>query len=62
MLVFCNVSSPLNLWNEFYDDLSEDVTHRYENEYGHVDKDIIKNETLILIEDKILNMGGQNLS
>ncbi|XP_039287896.1 ATP-dependent DNA helicase pif1-like [Nilaparvata lugens] len=63
MLVFCQVSDPAKLWDEFKLHFSEDILHRlgkYFPENNQVSVEAC-NQCLILIEDALLRLGGHNL-
>ncbi|XP_036319170.1 uncharacterized protein LOC118733741 [Rhagoletis pomonella] len=54
----CGLSNPLNLWNKYKADLSEDIAYRLQDTHN----DIIYNEALVLIEDKMLTISGKCLA
>jgi len=56
ILIFCQPSDPLELWNKFRNDLCEDILNRMLNENQDMTlaySDDIYNDGLIIIEDKI---------
>lgn len=65
MLVFCQLSDPLSLWEKHKNNLSEDIRRRVERELqsdAHQMIDEVYNRCLILIEDAVLALGGQAIS
>ena len=57
-------SDPGQLWQGFKESLSEDIRNQHRLQYGNASlsyNDDIYNETLVLIEDAVLGMGGQKL-
>lgn len=67
MLVFCQLSDPLSLWEKYKESLSEDIKRQLERELQdcvsvvHL-TDEVYNRCLILIEDAVLAQAGQNLA
>ncbi|XP_071582444.1 uncharacterized protein [Temnothorax nylanderi] len=64
MLVFCQLTEPLSLWEKYKDSLSEDITRQVERELqGNAQQvmDEVYNRCLVLIEDTVLALGGQEL-
>ena len=64
MLQNCNLSSPKTLWENHKQSLSEDILHnrRHQNPNIPVEfNDEIFNEALILLEDRLILLGGSNL-
>ena len=62
LLGFCGVSEPLQLWNNFKNNMSEDYLFNIRKEHPNADySEIIYNKTLISIEDELLRMCGKNL-
>jgi len=64
MLVYCNLANPAHLWAKHKDDLSEDVllqTRRNAHEQSLKFTDDIYNQGLIMLEDKVLEVGGRAL-
>ncbi|XP_025408974.1 uncharacterized protein LOC112682560 [Sipha flava] len=65
ILVFCQVTDPLYLWDKFKEYLSEDFKIRLERQ-DSVDAehlaDVALNKCLSIIEDSVLALGGQPLS
>uniref|UniRef100_UPI00358E4945 uncharacterized protein n=1 Tax=Myxine glutinosa TaxID=7769 RepID=UPI00358E4945 len=62
MLQTCGLSNPVQLWNNHREDLNEDILHRARQVHAEADdSDVIYNEALILIEDKLLSLGGHSL-
>ena len=63
MLHTCDLSQPMQLWEKHKDSLFEDFRHTAELMDGPVfNSDLIYNNALIIIEDIVLNMGGNHLS
>ena len=57
-------SDPAQLWQGFKESLCEDIRHQHRLQYGNSSLDFnndIFNEALILIEDAIFRMGGQEI-
>jgi hypothetical protein len=64
MLVYCNLAKAALLWEKHRDSMSEDVLHQARLQADNQDVpffEIIYNQALILIEDKVLEIGGQTL-
>lgn len=64
MLVFCQLSDPMSLWEKYKDSFSEDITWQVERELqGSAQQvmDKVYNRCLVLIEDAVLTLGGQGL-
>lgn len=64
MLVFCQISDPLALWEDFKEYLSEDFKRGLQKEIGeNVEnfKDVILNECLSEIEEAVLTLGGKSI-
>ena len=64
MLVYCNLANPAHLWAKHKDDLSEDVllqTRRNAHEQSLKFTDDIYNQGLIMLDDKVLEVGGRAL-
>ncbi|XP_017470169.1 PREDICTED: ATP-dependent DNA helicase pif1-like [Rhagoletis zephyria] len=53
----CGVSNPLQLWEKYKDALPEYIAHTLQGTHA----DLITNEALKLIEDKINNLCGKNM-
>ncbi|XP_036320433.1 ATP-dependent DNA helicase pif1-like [Rhagoletis pomonella] len=53
----CGVSNPIQLWEKYKDALSEDIAHTLQGTHA----ELITNEALKLIEDKINNLCGKNM-
>ncbi|KAL4113113.1 hypothetical protein QTP88_016796 [Uroleucon formosanum] len=64
MLVFCQLSDPLTLWDTHKNNLSEDSIRQMDRYLqGDADqKDEAHNKCLIQIEDAVLAVGGQSIS
>ncbi|KAG8198601.1 hypothetical protein JTE90_026498 [Oedothorax gibbosus] len=65
MLLHCELSDPLSLWEKYKDSLSEDIKLQVEKQLlGNVQHvmDEIYNRYLVLIEDAVLSLGGQSLA
>lgn len=64
ILVFCQVSDPLSIWEKFKEYLSEDLKRQLERQ-GDVDvehiTDVVFNKCLLVIEDAVLALGGRLL-
>lgn len=64
MLVFCQLSDPVALWEYFKDHLSEDFKRRLQKEIGenveNFNKQIL-NECLYEIEEALLTLGGKSI-
>jgi ATP-dependent DNA helicase PIF1 len=64
MLQICAISNPLELWNKHRESMSEDILFQERNRNSNFNmtfNDLIFNKALILIEDKIINLGGADL-
>ncbi|CAL4067132.1 unnamed protein product, partial [Meganyctiphanes norvegica] len=62
MLHHCNVSSPQILWEKHREDFAQDILHRYRQRYPNIQfNNDIFNEALVLIEDKVLSLGGKKI-
>ncbi|XP_076301721.1 uncharacterized protein LOC143219730 [Lasioglossum baleicum] len=65
MLVFCQLSDPLSLWEKYKESLSEDIKRQLERELqdnAQLLIDEVYNRCLMLIEDAVLTQAGQNLT
>ncbi|KAL4120065.1 hypothetical protein QTP88_012805 [Uroleucon formosanum] len=65
VISFCQLFEPLNLWNEYKNDLSDDFKHKLQNEYSDLELNFTthaQNEALIFIEDQVLSCIGKPLS
>ncbi|CAB3235853.1 unnamed protein product [Arctia plantaginis] len=65
ILIFCQPSDPLELWNKFRNDLCEDILNRMRNENQDMTlaySDDIYNDGLIIIEDKIHEICDKSLT
>lgn len=65
ILIFCQPSDPLDLWNKFRNDLCEDLLHRIRNENQDMTlaySDDIYNDGLMIIEDKIHEICDKSLT
>ena len=64
ILLFCDVSRPLQFWEENWEALSEDILHKKRKHFRYPDLELteeqIKNYCLIEIQD-LLNMNGKSL-
>ncbi|XP_050065323.1 uncharacterized protein LOC114130689 [Aphis gossypii] len=58
MLVFCQLSDPLTLWDTHKNNLSEDIIRQMDADQ----EDEAHNKCLIQIEDAVLTVGGQSIS
>ncbi|CAI6356719.1 unnamed protein product [Macrosiphum euphorbiae] len=58
MLVFCQLSDSLTLWDTHKNNLSEDIIRQMDADQ----KDEAHNKCLIQIEDAVLAVGGQSIS
>ncbi|XP_075125698.1 uncharacterized protein LOC142198565 [Leptodactylus fuscus] len=58
LLCACGLSNPLELWNKYKEALSEDIRHRLQCTH----EDIIINEALKLLQDKIMDLSGKNIT
>lgn len=61
MLSMCHLSDARQLWEEHKDNFSEDIFHRYQGNPDEMLRDLIYNETLILLEDLLMTMGDKKL-
>ena len=62
IIVNCNPSDPLAIYDEFKEEMAEDILHRHEGINGPRNfTDFILNESLIEIENKVQELGGQDL-
>lgn len=63
LLATCGLSKPMDLWQRFKDDLSEDILHRKKLvNHDQTFNDEIYNEALIIIEDKLIALIDKDLS
>ena len=65
MLVFCQLSNPISLWEKYKNNLAEDIQRRLQKELqGSALQlmDVVHNECLLRIEDAVLGLGGQSLT
>jgi len=65
ILLFCHPSEPLKLWDNFKDDLYEDISHRIRQQNQDFTlsfNDDIYNQGLILIENKLIDQNDKRLS
>lgn len=59
MLMTCGMSNPAELWEAHKEALSEDIVHRLQRQNPDADVSAAAyNEALILLEDKVLQLGG----
>lgn len=63
LLVFCQVSDPLGLWDKFKDILSEDYKHQVHRNIEDVDNicSEVYNKCLQVLEEAVLSLGGRSL-
>ncbi|XP_071652985.1 uncharacterized protein [Temnothorax longispinosus] len=64
MLAFCQLSEPLSLWEKYKDSFSENITWQLERELqGSAQQvmDEVYNRCLVLIENAVVALGGQEL-
>ena len=67
MLQFCGLSNPLEMWEKYKADFSEDLIHRAKTANSVSDAQLpileerIYNVCLVLIENQLLQIGGQKL-
>ncbi|XP_030762665.1 ATP-dependent DNA helicase RRM3-like [Sitophilus oryzae] len=64
MLIFCQLSDPLSLWEKFKDSFSEDIKRQLERDLLDSAQrlmDEVYNRCLILIEDAVLAQAGQDI-
>ncbi|KAF0696189.1 ATP-dependent DNA helicase, partial [Aphis craccivora] len=65
MLIFCQLSDALSLWEKYKDSLSEDIRHRVELDIQPENVNSIINEVynicLVTLEDTVLSLGGTSL-
>nr|XP_018910130.1 PREDICTED: uncharacterized protein LOC109039193 [Bemisia tabaci] len=65
MIVFCQLSNPMHLWNKYKDSFSEDVQRKLTNKNTIIDDEIkqkIENETLILLEETVIRISNNRLN
>lgn len=66
ILVFCNVSNPLELWNKFGKHFNEDLVRDLTRSYPDVDIDAhtdeINNHALLLLQDLVLSLSGNTIN
>lgn len=64
MLMFCQLSDPLTLWEKYKETLSEDIRRQMEKHLQgnaeHIMEEVF-NKCLVLIEDALFTLGGQGL-
>ncbi|KAL8617178.1 hypothetical protein ACOMHN_014348 [Nucella lapillus] len=61
MMHTCELSNPVDLWNNHKESLSEDIQHRIQCENPDMTitlNDIITNEALVDLEDRLMALGG----
>ena len=62
MLLSCEISNPLGLWEKYREGMSEDVLFQAQQVDSNASLDEnIYNKALILLEDHLLNIGGQTV-
>ncbi|XP_071579388.1 uncharacterized protein [Temnothorax nylanderi] len=64
MLAFCQLSEPLSLWEKYKDSFSEDIMRQVERELKGSAQNMIDevyNRCLVMIEDAVMALGGQEL-
>ena len=64
MLKTCHLSNPLELWMKHKENFSEDILHQtriLHNDMEMEYSDIIFNTVLVIIEDKLISLGGLEL-
>ena len=67
LLQFCDLANPLKMWEKHRFDFSEDLFYRFRSDspmtytYDPILEEQVYNECLVLIENQICQMGGQNL-
>ena len=62
MLMSCEISNPMGLWEKFKEGLSEDILFQAQqvNPGAQFDETTF-NKALVMMEDHLLNLGGQNI-
>ncbi|XP_077282750.1 uncharacterized protein LOC143908816 [Temnothorax americanus] len=64
MLAFCQLCEPLSLWEKYKDSFSEDIMRQVERELKGSAQNMIDevyNRCLVMIEDAVMSLGGQEL-
>ena len=65
ILTCCEPISPIKLWEEFKDDIAQDILHQHRQIVNNEEADFnddIYNKCLVQIEDKLLCIGGRHLN
>jgi len=63
ILIFCHFSDSSSLWTKYKDDFSDDIRRQYYRQHleNNITDSELYNKGLVLIEDFVLNLGGNNL-
>jgi len=63
ILIFCHPSDASSLWTEYKDDFSDDIRRQYYRQHleNNITDSELYNKCLVLTEDFVLNLGGNNL-
>ena len=64
MLHYCNLSSPYNLWLNYRESLAEDILYQHQQLQPQMTvqfNEEIFNHALVLLEDRVISLGGQAL-
>ena len=65
MLQTCDISSPRQLWEDHLENFCEDIIHRLQRLNPNIQVQLsenVQNEALTLLEDKVLQLGGKQLT
>ena len=63
ILTSCDPSNPIQLWNEFEENMCEDILHNHKHTSPHIQlNDEIRNISLCLLENLVIKMGGHQLT
>jgi hypothetical protein len=65
MIVLCSLGDGRQLWGKYKENFAEDVllqVRQHSSNQNVLFSDAIVNQTLILLEDKVLEIGGQLLN
>ena len=68
LLQFCDLSNPLDMWEKYKVDLSDDIMHRAKIANPVTDANLpileerVYNECLVQIENQLIQLGGQKLA
>ncbi|KAL4112576.1 hypothetical protein QTP88_016331 [Uroleucon formosanum] len=63
ILIFCHPSDASSLWTKYKDDFSDNIRRQYYRQHleNNITDSELYNKSLVLMEDFVLNLGGNNL-